>query len=41
MKKGKLCFEHNAAYSNSKNLPQRSIVDNTLKDKGYKIALYE
>ena len=32
-------MEHNAAYSNSKNLAQRTIADRTLKDRGYVIAL--
>ena len=34
-----LCFEHNAGYSNSKNLAQRTLAHETLKDKGYVIAL--
>ena len=39
MKQTKLYFEHNAAYSNSKNLAQRTIVDNTLKERDYKNTL--
>ena len=39
MKQTKLCFEHNAAYSNSKNLAQRTIADKTLKERDYKNTL--
>ena len=39
MKQTKPCFEHIVAYSNSKNLAQRTIADKTLKDKCQEIAL--
>ena len=35
----KACFAHDAAYSDSKELPNRTISDKTLKDKTYEIAL--
>ena len=37
-KLGKVCFAHNAAYSDSKDLAKRTISDNILKDRAYKIA---
>ena len=34
----KTCFTHDAAYSDSKDLPKRTISDKILKDRVYKIA---
>ena len=34
----KACFAHDPAYSDSKNLAQRTISDNNLKDRAYEIA---
>ena len=34
----KACFSHDAAYSESKNLAKRTILDKILKDRGYEIA---
>ena len=33
------CFSHDAAYSDSKNLAQRTVSDKILKDKAYGIVL--
>ena len=33
------CFSHDAVYSDSKNLAQRTVSDKILKDKAYGIAL--
>ena len=35
---GKACFTHDAAYSDSKDLAQRTISDKILKDRAYEIA---
>ena len=34
----KVCFTHDAAYSDSKDLTKRTISDKILKDRAYKIA---
>ena len=34
----KTCFAHDAAYSDSKDLPKRTISNKILKDRMYKIA---
>ena len=34
----KACFQHDAAYSNSKDLTKRTQSDNVLKEKAFKIA---
>ena len=34
----KACFQHNVAYSNSKDLVNRTQSDKILKDKAFKIA---
>ena len=34
----KICFAHDATYSDSKDLPRRTISDNILKDRAYQIA---
>ena len=34
----KCCFAHDAAYSDSKDLPKRTISDKTVKDRAYEIA---
>ena len=34
----KACFAHDAAYSNSKNLAKRTILDKILKDRPYEMA---
>ena len=34
----KACFAHDAAYSDSKDLPNRTISDKILEDRAYKIA---
>ena len=35
---GKTCFAYDAAYSDSKDLPKRTISDKSLKDKAYEIT---
>ena len=35
---GKTCFAHNVAYSNSKDVAKRTILDNVLKEKAYGIV---
>ena len=35
---GKACFAHDAAYSDSKNLANRTIADKILRDKAFNIA---
>ena len=35
---GKACFDHDAVYSDSKDLAKRTISDKTLKDRAYEIA---
>ena len=34
----KACFAHDAAYSNSKDLARRTILDKILKDRPYEMA---
>ena len=34
----KACFAHDAAYSNSKDLAKRTILDKILKDRPYEMA---
>ena len=36
----KACFDHDAAYSDSKDLAKRTISDNILRDRAYEIAKY-
>ena len=36
----KACFAHDAAYFESKDLPSRTISDNIVKDRAYKLARY-
>ena len=35
---GKACFAHDAAYSDSKDLPNRTAADKVLRDKAFNIA---
>ena len=37
---GKACFALDAAYSDSKDLAKRIILDKILKDRAYEIAIY-
>ena len=36
---GKDCFDHNAAYYDSKDLAKRTISEKILKDRAYEIAI--